>query len=345
MDRKKGLILLGVGVAALALLAKKFTSLKNLGDLITITPSLDGKPSLKGGILGKLVVPIGVAFANRSDAEATIQIQSVKLRYNGREVGDIQPNEKVVTIKMYATTPLKGLKFEIPIANLLSTGIAKDLFLKPNGPSDVVKGMTVLISVQANGVPINMEKGLSGVSGLGLTAASERVIRPKSEYLHLIPPASSLNRNDFILNRNGSVEDTVHYMIEKVNQTKSDTVRLAQSLKGKTVDETLRNIWNFVYRYIAYEPDSAFTEQIRRPLRTLHDQKGDCDCYSVLVASMLKNLNIRYTFRITAYYNRPYFQHVYVIVPKPGGGYYTVDPVVDRYNYEKPFTNAKDFPG
>lgn len=344
MDKKKGIFIIGGALAALALLAKKATALKSMGDLITVTPRLDGKPSLKGGILGKLVTPVNVEFANRSDAEVTIQIQSVKLKYNGKELGDIQPNQKVVTIKKYATSVLAGIRFEIPIKNLLLTGIAKDFLLKSNGPSDVAKGMTVLVSVQANGMPVAMEKGFSGVAGLGLTAAAKRKIGPKSDYQHLIAPVSSLNRNDSMLTRNGSVDDTVRYMIQKANATKADTERLAQALKGNTLDETLRNIWNFVFKYIKYEQDSQFAEQIRRPLRTLHDQKGDCDCYSMLVGSILKNLGVPFSFRITAYYHRPYFQHVYVIVPKPGGGYVTVDPVVDAYNYEKPYTNAKDFP-
>ena len=340
---KKGLILIGVGVVAL-IVVKKVTSLKKMGDLISVLPKLSGKPSLKGGIFGKLAVPFSIEFANRSESEVAVRVQSIKVKYNGQEVGDIKPNEKVVTIKRYATTTLKGITFEIPVTKLLFTGIAKDLLLKPNGPADVVKNMTVIVTVEANGLPVVIEKGLSGIQGLGLTAASNRAISPKSEYLHLIPAATTLNYADSILTRNGTVDDTVRYMVQKVTETKGDTTTLAAALKGKTVDETLHNIWDFVFKYIKYVPDSAFVEQIRRPLRTLHDQKGDCDCYSMLIGSILSNLGIKYKFRIAAYYNRPYFQHVYVIVPKVDGGYYTVDPVVDKYNYEKPVTNSKDFP-
>jgi hypothetical protein len=89
-------------------------------------------------------------------------------------------------------------------------------------------------------------------------------------------------------------------------------------------------------------PDDRFIEQVRRPLRCLYDKKGDCDCYATLIGSMLENLNIPYKFRIAAYNGNENYQHVYVIVPN-GTGYYTCDPVVDRFNYEKPPSKTKDF--
>ena len=82
--------------------------------------------------------------------------------------------------------------------------------------------------------------------------------------------------------------------------------------------------------------------EVRRPLRCLYDKKGDCDCYATLIGSILENLNIPYKFRIAAYNGNSHFQHVYVIVPN-GSGYYTCDPVVDKFNYEKPTSKVKDF--
>ncbi len=37
------------------------------------------------------------------------------------------------------------------------------------------------------------------------------------------------------------------------------------------------------------------------------------------------------------------WSHIYVIVPKPGGGYYTLDPVTNKFNSEPTFTEKKDF--
>jgi len=178
---------------------------------------------------------------------------------------------------------------------------------------------------------------------LGLTAAANRPIRPKSEYLHLIEPLGALDRTDPVINRDGDTDETVGYMIDIVREYSGETSRLARTLKGKNLWDTLSRVWGFVFRYIKYEPDDVLFEQLRRPLRTLHDQKGDCDCYSILIGSILHNLGIPFHFRVTAYDDPNRFQHVYVIVPKPGGGYYTVDPVVDAFDYEKPFSNHKDY--
>ena len=77
-------------------------------------------------------------------------------------------------------------------------------------------------------------------------------------------------------------------------------------------------------------------EQVRRPLRTLYDQKGDCDCYATLIGAMLKNMGIDFRFRIAAY-SAGRYQHVYVVVPSNDSptGYYVVDPVLDQCFAEK----------
>lgn len=181
------------------------------------------------------------------------------------------------------------------------------------------------------------------MKGLGLVAQSKRKIRSKREYAHLIAPLGNLDRTDPILLSDGYVPETLDFMKQIVREHHTDTKELAKTLKGNSLKETLQNIFDFVFTYIEYELDSRTAEQLRRPLRTLHDQKGDCDCYSILIGSILYNLNIPFTFRVTAYSDPNRFQHVYVIVPKPEGGYYTVDPVLDRFNEEKAYSNKQDY--
>ena len=64
---------------------------------------------------------------------------------------------------------------------------------------------------------------------------------------------------------------------------------------------------------------------------------------SILVSSVLTNLKIPHSFRVTRY-SAAYWQHVYVIVPKSGGGHYVIDGVLSRFDYEKPYTAKMDFP-
>jgi hypothetical protein len=97
--------------------------------------------------------------------------------------------------------------------------------------------------------------------------------------------------------------------------------------------------------YVKYETDSAFTEQLRTPLRTLKDQKGDCDCMSILIGSILYNKNIPFCFRVSKYDVNRDFSHVYVIVPRGDAGYYVMDTVIKTFDREKPFAGKEDFYG
>jgi len=61
----------------------------------------------------------------------------------------------------------------------------------------------------------------------------------------------------------------------------------------------------------------------------------------VFISSILSNLKIKHKLRITKY-SQDHFQHIYPIVPTTGGNYITVDCVVDRFNYEEPYTEKQD---
>lgn len=189
---------------------------------------------------------------------------------------------------------------------------------------------------------------LQYLNGLGLVAKSKRVIKPLTKYYSLIPKPE---RTDPIVNRDGSVDVTVEWCDKIVKETIADTQKLAPLLKGSSIEKTCKNIFNFIYDHIQYEEDKPNVEQVRRPARTLWDSKGDCDCMSILAMSFLRNLNIPAKFRIVKMYGRSWFQHIYVIVPKPGksdmsnrNNYIVIDPVLDNFNQEAPKINhKKDF--
>ena len=128
-----------------------------------------------------------------------------------------------------------------------------------------------------------------------------------------------------------------------MRETLFQTAKLAPLVKGSNVYETCKNIWEFVYTHIAYKKDEEGKEQIRSPARGWHDRFHgiDCDCYTVFISSILSNLKIKHKLRITKY-SQDHFQHIYPIVPTTGGNYITVDCVVDRFNYEEPYTEKQD---
>lgn len=172
------------------------------------------------------------------------------------------------------------------------------------------------------------------ISHLGVTASHKRSIRSGSEYDHLFPKP---DRKDPLMSAGASVYDTLEFMAEIVGKTKSDTAAIATRLKTSNLKESCRNIWEFCYNHIQYKQDKPGEEQLRRPARSWADRKEgiDCDCFSILVSSILSNMGINHALRICEINAKGYFQHVYVIVPN-GTGYIIIDPVLDKFNLEAP---------
>ena len=153
------------------------------------------------------------------------------------------------------------------------------------------------------------------------------------------------DEKDKVVIQDGEVEDTVELMKKVVWRYLNDTKKIAEYLKGSSIRETCENIWNFLYNHIQYKLDKRGLEQLRRPCRSWNERTTgiDCDCFSIFVSSILTNLKTPHNFRITKY-DQDIFQHVYVVVPtEDKKSYYTIDCVLSRFNYEKPFTEKKDF--
>jgi len=184
---------------------------------------------------------------------------------------------------------------------------------------------------------------------LGLVASGNRNIKSGNQYNRYFGPPK---REDKYLSYAGTTGDTIEFMADIIKNTLADTKQIAKVLKGKDLNSTLRNIFNFVFTHIQYKPDDPSTEELRRPVRVWADRHTgvDCDCYSIFIGSILSNLNIPFALRMVKINGKSYFQHVYVVVPESGhqsdlehsGRYFTVDPVLDTYNEEHPFTEKYD---
>lgn len=345
MNNKTIIILGAVGTLAF-ILFRKIRGYADMAQQISFVPKVYDKPKIS---LSKLTVPICIDITNPTAEKATVTVLQGSAIIAGREVAkvDVTEDGATVTIAPNTTSRLKGLSIAIPINNLLTTILDNLNDLISKDFSKVISSTTLQFAVTVNRLATisgNMafDKQTS-LGSLGLTASSKRNIRPLSDYASLIPPLTELRHDDAVRMSSATPEQTVAFMHQVIRETTADTTRLAQSLQGSTLKYTPQNIWNFVYQHIQYVPDSAVMEQVRRPLRTLYDQKGDCDCYATLIGSILTNLGIPFSLRIAKYNGLSYFQHVYVVV-KDGGKELVVDPVVDKCFYEKKPSEKKDFP-
>ncbi len=183
--------------------------------------------------------------------------------------------------------------------------------------------------------------------GLGLVPNGKRSVSPiPAKLLALVPKPEG--KNEVVKSSNADPErDTVPMLMRNVKRQKWQGAKLAQALKGSSRYETVKNIYDFIFNHIQYELDPPGSETVRSLRRLVADKKGDCDCFASAIANLLTNLNIPFAFRIAAYQNSSDYSHIYIVVPKSGNslsnGYYTIDPVVHRFNYEVPFTTKKDF--
>lgn len=169
-----------------------------------------------------------------------------------------------------------------------------------------------------------------------------RAIKDGSRYNSYFPPPDERDR---VIIKDGEVTDTVELMEKVVWKYLDDTKRIAPLLKRPSTHETCQAIWEFIHNFIQYKLDQRGLEQLRRPARSWAERATgvDCDCMSIFTSSILTNLKIPHSFRITKY-SQDSWQHVYVIVPTTGANNYCViDAVVSEFNYEKKYTDKMDY--
>ncbi len=179
---------------------------------------------------------------------------------------------------------------------------------------------------------------------IGQISSGFRFIKDGSRFNGLFPQSENKSKIEI---KDGDAHDTVRLMGQVVRTTTSQTKQLAERLQRSSLKDTCNSIWDFLYSHIQYKLDTPGLEELRQPARSWKDRKSgiDCDCFSIFVSSILTNLNIYHAFRITKYDGKDNFQHVYIIVPIPGTSdkYYTIDCVLSQFDYEKPYSQKKDF--
>ncbi|ELR71765.1 hypothetical protein C900_02350 [Fulvivirga imtechensis AK7] len=180
-----------------------------------------------------------------------------------------------------------------------------------------------------------------------MQALKKRKIKPGYKYDRLFPKSRGV---DTVVQPEGKAKlhHTINLIKEVVATTLKDTEKVAPTLKASTLRETCCNVWQFVYDHFQYQLDKKGVEQVRRPSRMWKDRLGDCDCMTVMICSILTNLNIGHKVRITKYAKNnpwllPRYQHIYPIVPTGNGKYITMDCVTDWFDYEVPYLEKKDF--
>lgn len=147
-----------------------------------------------------------------------------------------------------------------------------------------------------------------------ISSLLHRNLKSGKEYDKLIPPVrcqeTPLGEGDTFF--------TVDAMKDWIEKFSHQTAKLAPQLAGHTLEETVDNIYRFLYSHIQYQADGAL-QQLRSPACTWMQRKEGVDCksFSVFASSILSNLGIKHLIRQIRqpYFFPEQFTHVYVVVP------------------------------
>lgn len=186
---------------------------------------------------------------------------------------------------------------------------------------------------------------LNGVNGLGMTAQSQRKIKPGTEFNSLIEGWQKPNKDRLILN-NPDTEEVVAEMIKMAAEVKWQTRKLANYLYDKNPKVLAKRIYEFVYNHIQYRLDKDRVEELREPARLWRERHsgGDCDCMALFISTLLHNLKIPHYFRTIKLHQNDDYQHIYVIMPIAGkkfiwynpDTYVVIDPVMEYFDGKDP---------
>lgn len=144
-----------------------------------------------------------------------------------------------------------------------------------------------------------------------------RPLKSGIQYNGLIPPYQGQEYNFDTDTDNSTTYDTLKYMAQWSNKYAYQMKQIAPLLKGRTIQETVNNIYQFLYNHFQYKLDGSL-QNLYSPSAAWHFRKTgfDCKTYSLLASCILQNLNIKHSFRMVQQLGimPGEWSHVYVIV-------------------------------
>jgi hypothetical protein len=355
MNRKKVLIfgLIGVGTG---LAVKKLWSLMTISDRVSFVISsfkvhkIVNPKNLLDIVGYQIQLKVGIRIYNPSNYTVSLQIPSVKVMYRNREIAFSKPDGTVTAIGGNSTNE-KYILIDVPLHALTNIGIVNDMLSNSDKLAETLsQHLTFAIVAKVNGVTVTSHQSLNG-TGLALSAGP-RTVKDGTRYNRYFPKVDNQRKR---IVRDGDVDNVVEMAIGIVRVHYKEAMPIAKVLQGRSIKETASNIFDFAYSYLQYRRDKPGVEELRTPARSWYDgqvrhkQMGvenagiDCDDYSIFCGSILQCLGIPFKFRITKYNGRDYFQHIYVYIPATDKNpEIIIDPVLDRFDYEKPYSEQKD---
>lgn len=118
--------------------------------------------------------------------------------------------------------------------------------------------------------------------------------------------------------------------------------KISSFFKGSNPKQTGKKIFDFLKSNVKYVIEPGDKQTVKSPAAILAQGYGDCKHYAGFSGGILQHLEIPFAYRFASYRmldKQP--QHVFVVI-NPGDNEIWLDPVLNEYNYQKPYTYAKD---
>jgi hypothetical protein len=171
-----------------------------------------------------------------------------------------------------------------------------------------------------------------------------RPLKAGNEFAKLIPPYKGIDYGFDKKNDNSNTYDTLRFMAFWSKKYADQMSKVAPLLKGRNLQQTVNNIYSFLYNHFQYKIDGE-TQNLYSPSAAWHfREKGfDCKTYSILASTILQNLHIPHAFRMVKQGGlKPNdWSHVYVVVPN-GNNHYVIDATTHSNN-EVSYTQKYDY--
>jgi len=150
------------------------------------------------------------------------------------------------------------------------------------------------------------------------------------------------NKNK-ILVEDQSTTDIIDAICKAHNKHVSEYKKISSFFNAGTPRKTGKKIYDFLKDNVKYVIEPGSKQTVKSPAAILATGYGDCKHYSLFAGGILQNLGIPFAYRFASYKNfnsEP--QHVFVVINPGTANEIFVDPVLNEFDYKKPYTYAKD---
>lgn len=150
--------------------------------------------------------------------------------------------------------------------------------------------------------------------------------------------------------KNGITGDIITALNDSFPQSVKATKKLAERLDSGDIYDDANKVWSLIRHKINYVKDPDGVQVIQLPQALVarglkvngNKNGGDCKSMSLMAAGLLHNMgakNVR--LRYAGYFGEDP-SHVYCVISVNGRDV-PVDPVIDKFDYEKPYKFKKDY--